>query len=289
MRGGQLWAALAACLAASAPGAIAGSSSGARRLAEGGCDLQQVQLRMQQVNAECCDEPGEDCTSSFPSICNADCAAVFTPVRPATFLGPESAQRTGSPRLPLLTPSPRRVQLRAECANVIENQLHELVPEFDRFQAKCEAPVGAEATSGGSKADWGTLQTLEDIQNLRDEVAYLRAKDIQKERRITALEASVAQLLSAPPPPAGAPPNPPAPPPPPAEVVCTEGTAIPYSDRSEENPCSGTAGTVCEFTCDEHFVKACEQRAEDGSCAREAPHICGEDGTFSGGESTAAC
>ena len=201
-----------------------------------------------------------------------------------TFLGPESAQRTGSPRLPLLTPSPRRAQLRTECANVIENQLHELVPEFDRFQAKCEAPVGAEATSGGSKADWGTLQTLEDIQNLRDEVAYLRAKDIQKERRITALEASVAQLLSAAPHLAGAPPAPPAPPPPPAEVVCTEGTAIPYSDRSEENPCSGTAGTVCEFTCDEHFVKACEQRAEDGSCAREAPHVCGEDGTFSGGE-----
>ena len=53
MRGGKLWAAaLAACLAASAPGAIAGSSSGARRLAEGGCDLQQVQLRMQQVNVK---------------------------------------------------------------------------------------------------------------------------------------------------------------------------------------------------------------------------------------------
>jgi hypothetical protein len=35
------------------------------------------------VTAECCDEPSEDCSSGYPTTCNAGCAAILLPVRAA--------------------------------------------------------------------------------------------------------------------------------------------------------------------------------------------------------------
>ena len=136
-----------------------------------------------------------------------------------------------------------------------------LAPEFNRFQAACEAaaPLAARPTSPAS------CTCVEEIQNLHDEIAFLREKDRTKALRLIALEAAVFGQGGGPAPP------PTAPPPPPADVVCTAGTAIPYSDRTDANPCSGTVGTVCEFNCDANFVK------------RAGDHLCGADGTFAGG------
>jgi hypothetical protein len=35
------------------------------------------------VTAECCDQPAEDCTGGYPSMCNRGCASVLLPVRDA--------------------------------------------------------------------------------------------------------------------------------------------------------------------------------------------------------------
>ena len=140
-----------------------------------------------------------------------------------------------------------------------------LAPEFNRFQASCEAaaPLVDRPTGPADAA----CTCVEEIQNLHDEIAFLREKDRAKELRLGALEAAVFGPGGGPAPPPTAPP----PPPPPAEVVCTAGTSIPYSDRTDANPCSGTVGTVCEFICDANFVK------------RAGDHVCGTDGTFAGG------
>ena len=44
---------------------------------EGTCS--DLESRSAEVNRECCDEPGEDCTGGYPRTCNAGCAAVFLP------------------------------------------------------------------------------------------------------------------------------------------------------------------------------------------------------------------
>ena len=54
----------------------AGYSSGHRR-AQQGCG--DVATRISRVNHECCDGPGEDCSSGVPVVCNAGCAAEFLP------------------------------------------------------------------------------------------------------------------------------------------------------------------------------------------------------------------
>ena len=45
------------------------------------CDKAQLQARMQEVEAVCCDEVEEECSSGFPTRCNPGCSVVFLPVR----------------------------------------------------------------------------------------------------------------------------------------------------------------------------------------------------------------
>eukprot|EP01047_Picozoa_sp_COSAG01_P027328 COSAG01_NODE_1800_length_9205_cov_18.778058_8_plen_612_part_00 len=56
-----------------------GGGGGHRRTQEGGGSCANFNSRASAVQAECCDEPTEDCSSGAPTSCNADCAAVFLP------------------------------------------------------------------------------------------------------------------------------------------------------------------------------------------------------------------
>ena len=59
---------------------------------------------------------------------------------------------------------------------------------------------------------------------------------------------------------------------------CSDGV-VPNSNRDESNPCMGAVGTVCDYVCD-----------EDSGYVGAGQHVCGADGTFSGGSCTAvAC
>ena len=53
-----------------------------------------LQARTQALNEECCNEPGEDCSSGRPTTCNAGCARVLLPFFDACgeALGPGAAQ-----------------------------------------------------------------------------------------------------------------------------------------------------------------------------------------------------
>jgi hypothetical protein len=42
--------------------------------------FEEFQRNAAAINAECCDEPDEDCSGGLPSMCNAGCAAVLLPV-----------------------------------------------------------------------------------------------------------------------------------------------------------------------------------------------------------------
>jgi hypothetical protein len=54
-----------------------GGRGGHRRTqAAGPCDLE---ARLVEVAAECCDEPGESCANGAPETCDADCASVMLP------------------------------------------------------------------------------------------------------------------------------------------------------------------------------------------------------------------
>jgi hypothetical protein len=63
--------------------ALAGetTTSSSRRLEEEGvaCTADDLASRSAAVNAECCDEPTEDCSSGEPANCNAGCAGVLVP------------------------------------------------------------------------------------------------------------------------------------------------------------------------------------------------------------------
>eukprot|EP01043_Picozoa_sp_COSAG02_P059833 COSAG02_NODE_7696_length_2887_cov_17.426112_2_plen_313_part_00 len=45
--------------------------------------MDEFNAAFQPVNDECCDEAGEDCSSGFPTTCNAGCAAVLFPAQAA--------------------------------------------------------------------------------------------------------------------------------------------------------------------------------------------------------------
>ena len=51
--------------------------------------MPEFQAMLEPVNADCCDEPAEDCSSGYPATCNVDCAAVLLPLQAACadFLG----------------------------------------------------------------------------------------------------------------------------------------------------------------------------------------------------------
>ena len=53
-----------------------------------------LQARTQALNEECCNEPGEDCSSGRPTTCNAGCARVLLPFFDdcGEALGPGAAQ-----------------------------------------------------------------------------------------------------------------------------------------------------------------------------------------------------
>ena len=53
-----------------------------------------LQARTQALNEECCNEPGEDCSSGRPASCNAGCARVVLPFFDdcGGALGPDAAQ-----------------------------------------------------------------------------------------------------------------------------------------------------------------------------------------------------
>ena len=57
-------------------GAPAGPGRGHRRAQAATCDLD---VRLVEVAAECCDQPGESCANGAPETCNADCARVVLP------------------------------------------------------------------------------------------------------------------------------------------------------------------------------------------------------------------
>eukprot|EP01043_Picozoa_sp_COSAG02_P005432 COSAG02_NODE_147_length_33939_cov_6.689539_7_plen_1476_part_00 len=46
-------------------------------------NIAQFSQAMSPVNRVCCDEPSEDCSSGYPSSCNADCAAMLLPAQAA--------------------------------------------------------------------------------------------------------------------------------------------------------------------------------------------------------------
>jgi hypothetical protein len=52
-------------------------NGGHRRTQKGVCG--QVTVRAAAVQAECCDQPSEDCSGGAPRICNTGCAGVFLP------------------------------------------------------------------------------------------------------------------------------------------------------------------------------------------------------------------
>ncbi len=58
--------------------------------------------------------------------------------------------------------------------------------------------------------------------------------------------------------------------------ICSAGLIIEHSNRHVANPCSGAAGSICEYTCDAGYAKT---TAPAGHV-----HTCGGDGAFSGGE-----
>ena len=45
--------------------------------------MQEFQVLMEGVSAECCDEPTEDCSTGYPASCNAGCAARLVPMQAA--------------------------------------------------------------------------------------------------------------------------------------------------------------------------------------------------------------
>lgn len=55
--------------------------------------------------------------------------------------------------------------------------------------------------------------------------------------------------------------------------ICSGGLVIEHSNRHAANPCEGAAGVVCDYTCDAGYDKPVH-----------STHVCGGDGTFSGGE-----
>jgi hypothetical protein len=63
-------------------GGTATGGGGHRRWLQeaGSCDLSTMKSRVDSINEECCDEPGEDCTGGKLSTCNEDCAAVLVPL-----------------------------------------------------------------------------------------------------------------------------------------------------------------------------------------------------------------
>ena len=67
-----------------------------RRTQEGStsCPLPKMSSRVEAVELECCDEPGEDCSEGQPRSCNQDCAAVFLDFFAdcESALGPDSAE-----------------------------------------------------------------------------------------------------------------------------------------------------------------------------------------------------
>lgn len=55
-----------------------GAGGGHRRM-QGMCDVADVATRVVDINAECCDEPDEDCSGGYPHTCNAGCAQLLLP------------------------------------------------------------------------------------------------------------------------------------------------------------------------------------------------------------------
>lgn len=43
------------------------------------CKPADLEGRVAEINSRCCDEPDEDCSQGYPSVCNVDCAEIFLP------------------------------------------------------------------------------------------------------------------------------------------------------------------------------------------------------------------
>jgi hypothetical protein len=52
-----------------------------RALCVAGTTADEMTALLGPVNAECCDEPGEDCSGGYPSVCNAGCKTVLQPFK----------------------------------------------------------------------------------------------------------------------------------------------------------------------------------------------------------------
>jgi hypothetical protein len=91
-------------------GAGDGGGGHRRELQAKTCDLSTIKQRSEDINAECCDEPGEDCRGGVPHSCNAGCSALLVPfwkscgaalgadaksIRKAVATCPDPASQTG--------------------------------------------------------------------------------------------------------------------------------------------------------------------------------------------------
>jgi hypothetical protein len=63
------------------PVRAASQQAGGHRRIQGANACSSVSVRMSKVNKECCNQPIEDCSTGFPSNCNANCAAVLLPFK----------------------------------------------------------------------------------------------------------------------------------------------------------------------------------------------------------------
>jgi hypothetical protein len=57
----------------------AGADGTGHRILQAACDAETLRPRTEAVTAECCDEPGEDCSSGAPRSPNAGCCAILVP------------------------------------------------------------------------------------------------------------------------------------------------------------------------------------------------------------------
>ena len=71
--------------------------------------MDEFQGLMDEVSAECCDEPTEDCSSGYPASCNAGCAARLVPMRRVRF----AIANLPRSRRPARVPPPSRRRIRA--------------------------------------------------------------------------------------------------------------------------------------------------------------------------------
>ena len=130
--------------------------------------------RLDATNAECCNEPGEDCSGGIPLVCNADCAQILVPfaqdclTETSSGAGSASAEALtqAAAECPSVTGSTTKVNLpdtcpSVECADVFTeffDDCHQFFAQHPddvtqavaaAFNTDCQELVAATASSNG--------------------------------------------------------------------------------------------------------------------------------------------